>query len=185
MSYYEVLLFLHIALAAVWIGSAVLLHVLAMRSRSSDPAIMAAIGPHGAWIAQRVFVPASLAVLVLGVLLTIEGPWAFDQLWILLALALFAATFVVGLGMIEPTAKRLTEAIQAHGPASAEVLRLDKRLEALSWVDLAILFVVLWDMALKPRGEDVGTLLVAAIALAVAVLNLARVVRAEAAPAAA
>jgi hypothetical protein len=40
-------------------------------------------------------------------------------------------------------------------------------------------------MALKPRGEDVGTLVVAAIALAVAVLNLARVVRAEAAPAAA
>ena len=62
MSYYEVLLFLHISFAAIWIGSALLLHVLTLRSRTSgDPALAAALGPHSQWLAQRLFIPSSFA----------------------------------------------------------------------------------------------------------------------------
>ncbi len=177
MTYYEVLLFGHIAFAAIWVGAAVTLFALSLRSKSADPQIMAAVGPHSAWLAQRIFIPSSLAVLLLGILLVIEGPWGFDQLWILLGFAIFAATFVVGLFMIEPTAKELTEVMQAGGPGSPEATKLDRRLYALSWVDLALLAAVLWDMTLKPRGEDVGALLVLALVLAAAVVNAVRVYR--------
>ena len=185
MSYYGVLLFLHISFAAIWIGSALLLQVLTFRSRTSgDPQLVAALGPHSQWLAQRLFIPASLAVLVLGVLLTIEGPWTFDQLWIVLAFVAFAATFVLGIGMIEPTARKMTAAVQAHGPGSPEAVREDRRLYALGFLDLALLFVVVWDMTLKPTADDVGALIVAALALAAAAANVAWTYRVTAAPAA-
>jgi hypothetical protein len=52
------------------------------------------------------FIPSSLGVLVVGVLLTIDGPWEFDMLWILVGFAGSVATFLVGIGLIEPTARR-------------------------------------------------------------------------------
>jgi uncharacterized membrane protein len=162
----------------------VTLHALAIHSRLSDPRIMAALGPHGSWLAQRIFIPSSLATLVAGILLTIEGPWSFDQLWILLGLGGFAATFLLGIGLIEPGAKKLTQAIETQGPTSAEAARLDRRLEALGWVDIALLFTIVWDMALKPTADDVGTLLVAALVLAAAVVYAVRTYRSsEGAPA--
>ena len=185
MSYYEIVLFLHISFAAIWIGAALLLQALTFRSRTSaDPQVMAALGPHSQWLAQRIFIPSSAAVLVLGILLTIEGPWAFDQLWILLGLAGFAATFALGLGVIEPTTKKMTAAADAHGPGSPEAAREERRLYALSFLDLTLLFVMVWDMTLKPTADDVGTLLVAALALAVAVVNVVRTYRLTDTPAA-
>lgn len=185
MSYYEVLLFLHVALAAVWIGSALLLQVLSFRSRTSgDPGLLAALGPHSQWLAQRLFIPSSLGVLVVGVLLTIDGPWEFDMLWILVGFAGFVATFLVGIGLIEPTARRMTAAVETHGPDSPEAVREDRRLYALGFVDLAILFAVVWDMTLKPTADDVGTLIIAALVVAAAVANVVRTYRVTATPAA-
>ena len=47
-----------------------------------------------AWLAPRLFIPASLSAMILGILLVIDGPWSFDQLWISLALAGWAASFL-------------------------------------------------------------------------------------------
>ena len=185
MSYYEVLLFLHISFVAIWIGSALLLQALTFRARTSGhPELVAALGPHSQWLAQRIFIPSSLAVLVLGILLTVEGPWAFDQLWILLGLAGLAATFALGLGVIEPTTKKMTAAVAAHGPGSPKAAREDHRLYALGFLDLALLFVVVWDMTLKPTADDVRTLGVAALALAAAVVYVVRAYRVTDTPAA-
>lgn len=187
MSYYEILLFLHIGAAAIWLGSAFFFFVLFQRAkRSGDPVLAERLGAHTAWLAQRLFIPASISVLLLGILLAIEGPWSFDQLWILLGLAGFASTFVLGVGVIEPTTKRMHSAIEAHGPAHPRVARQNRRLEALGLLDLTLLFAIVWDMALKPTADDVGTLLVAALALAVAgafVFRAYRSTEAEPAPA--
>ena len=107
MSYYEILLFLHIGAAAIWIGSAFLFFVLLLHAkRSNDPLLAQRLGANIEWLAKRLFIPASLSVLVLGILLTIEGPWSFDQLWILLGLTGMATSFLVGLGVIEPLPRR-------------------------------------------------------------------------------
>lgn len=178
MSYYEVLLFLHIAAVAVWLGSAFLFFVLFQRAKASDDSVLIErLGAHTEWLAKRLFIPASLSVLVLGILLTIEGPWTFDQLWIVLGLAGFAATFVLGVGVIEPTTKKMHAAMEAHGSGHPAVARQNRRLDGLGFLDLSLLFVIVWDMALKPTADDVGTLLVAAFVLAAAGLYVTRVYR--------
>ena len=175
LSYYEILLFLHVGIAAVWIGSAFLFFVLLQRAkRANDPLLAQRLGANVEWLAKRLFIPASLSVLALGILLTIEGPWSFDQLWILLGLGGMAITFLIGIGVIEPTTKKMHAAIEAHGPAHPEVARQSRRLDALGLLDLTLLFAIVWDMVLKPTTNDLGTLVIPALALAAAGLYLFR-----------
>lgn len=185
MSYYEILLFLHIAGATVWLGSGFLLQALFFRAKSTDDNVLIGrISANTEWLAKRIFIPTALLTVLLGILLTIEGPWQFDQLWIVLGLAGFAATFLLGVGMIEPEGKRLHAAMEQHGPMHPATAKHSTRIDALSKLDLVLLFVVVFDMALKPTADDVGTLAIGAAALLAAVAFVVRAYRSPA-PAAA
>src|SRR5688500_15642050 len=166
MSYYEILLFLHVGGAIVWLGSAFLMQILFYRAKSTaNFALVEGISSNTAWLAQRIFIPTAFAMLVLGILLTIEGPWGFDMLWIVLALVGFAATFALGVGVIEPEGKKLGAAAAAHGQGHPEVVWRSRRIDALMKLDLALLWVVVFDMTMKPTGDDVATLAIMAVAL--------------------
>jgi uncharacterized membrane protein len=186
VSYYEVLLFLHVAAAAIWLGAAALFFVLFQRSKMAQDFVLAErLGAHTEWLAKRLFIPASLAVLILGILLTIEGPWSFDQLWILIGLVGMATTFAIGLGVIEPTTKKMHAAIEANGPMHPDVARHKRRLDALGVLDLTLLFSIVWDMVFKPSGDDLAVLVIPAVAVAAATLNAIRVYRSAEEPEAA
>lgn len=166
MSYYEVLLFLHIAAAAVWLGSGFFLQMLVVRaSRVDDAGLMQGLASNSGWLAQRIFIPASLVVLVVGILLTIEGPWSFGDLWIVLGLAGYAFSFLVGILFLEPEGKRIAAAMEAGDQARAGFHI--GRINTVSRIELVVLYLVVAVMALKPTGDDVGTLvLVGAVLLA-------------------
>src|SRR5688572_6631372 len=128
MSYYEVLLFLHIAAAAVWLGSGFFLQMLVWRAgKAGDGPLLQGIASNSGWMAQRIFIPASLVVLIVGILLTIEGPWSFGDLWIVLGLAGYAFSFLVGILFLEPEGKRIASAMQAGdtGRASFHIGRIN------------------------------------------------------------
>jgi len=164
VSYYEVLLFLHIATAVIWLGSGFFVQMLTVRAQQTDDRLlMKQFSSHSAWLAQRIFIPASLSVLVLGILLTIEGPWEFDQLWIVLGLVGYAISFFTGILFLEPEGKRIHRAIEAHGPESPEAAFHLARINIVSWMELVVLFLVVYVMTLKPRVDDTGSLIVAAL----------------------
>ena len=161
MSYYEVLLFLHIAAAAVWLGSGFFLQMLVFRAdKTGDAPLLQGMASNSAWLAQRIFIPASLAVLVVGILLTIEGPWSFGELWIVLGLAGYAFSFLTGIGFIEPEGKRIAAAMEA-GDSDRARLHIS-RINTVSRIELVVLYLVLGTMALKPTGDDTATIVVAA-----------------------
>ena len=166
MSYYEVLLFLHIAAAIVWLGSGFLLQILTSRAESvGDAGLTRGIAANAAWLAQRVFIPASLVVLVLGILLTIEGPWSFGDLWIVFGLAGYAVSFLVGVLFLAPQGERI-HAAMAGGDESRAAF-LIRRINAVSRLELVVLYLVVGAMALKPTGDDTGTLIAGAVVLLV------------------
>ncbi len=178
MTYYEALLFLHVTAAAVWVGAAVLWDVLFFRAkRAGDPALAERVGAHTEWLAKRLFIPASLAVVVLGILLVIEGPWGFGDPWIAIGLAGWATTFVVGVAAIEPQAKRIHAAVQRGGPNDPEVAWRGRRITALNYFDNVLLLLILADMTVKPTGDDVGLLVVGAAIVVVAVALVVRTFR--------
>ena len=159
MSYYEILLFLHIAAAAIWLGSGFFLQMLVFRAEKVDDGpLLQGVASNSGWFAQRIFIPSSLLVLILGILLTIEGPWSFGDLWIVLGLAGYATSFLVGILFLEPEGKRIAAAMQA-GDTSRAGFHV-RRINTVSRMELVVLYLVLGAMALKPTGDDVGTLVI-------------------------
>ena len=191
MSYYEVLLFLHILAAIVWIGTGIAFQLIGFRAEQTrNGPFMQGLAESAEWLTPRLFIPSSLAVLILGILLTIEGPWTFGTLWVLLGLSGFAASFLTGLLFLRVEAQRIDAAIGAHGPESPEARRHVRRINIVQRVELAILLIVVAAMAIKPTGDDTGTLVlfavvaVAAVAFGAWLLRSAPAVDAEPVPAA-
>jgi Predicted integral membrane protein (DUF2269) len=97
---------------------------------------------------------------VLGVLLVFEGPWTFDELWIVLGLVGYAMTFLTGSLVISPQIRRISKVMERDGGMSEAAIAEVRRLFLISRVDLVVLFAVVAVMALKPTADDVGTLVV-------------------------
>jgi uncharacterized membrane protein len=170
MTRYELLLFLHVAAAIVWLGSGFFLQALVFRAeRTRDRALTKSLGDSAEWMARRIFIPASLSVLVLGVLLVLDSPLQFDDLWILVGLGGFLFSFLVGIGLVEPEGKRIGKTIERVGPDHPEVARRIRKINVISRVELVILYLVVADMVLKPTEDDVGSLVVGALIAASAV----------------
>lgn len=176
MSYYEILLVLHVLAAIVWLGSGFMIVTLVFRAeRTDDRVLLKRLAENSKWLAQRVFIPFSLAVLVFGILLTIEGPWGFGDLWIVLGLAGYAVSFLTGILFLEPEGKRIDAAMTAHGSDSPQAAHHLRRINIVQRVELVILFLVVAVMVLKPTGDDTGTLLLgAAIVLVTLALGARR-----------
>lgn len=168
MSRYEILLFLHIAFVILWLGAGFLFHVLAYRAdRASDEAATEKILDDLVSLANTLFIPSSLLVLVFGILLTLDGPWSFGDLWIVLGLVGFAITFATGMLWITPQSKRVRSVMGRDGGLSPEAYALARRLMTFARLDYVVLFLVVFDMAVKPTGDDLGALVLMGVVLVV------------------
>jgi uncharacterized membrane protein len=153
MTLYEFLLFVHVALAIVWVGGGLMMQFFGLRaSMSGDPARLAALGQDIEWIANRVFIPSSLLAFASGVWMVIESDfWGFGDDWIVIGLLLYAVTFLSGLLFLGPESKRVGE-LMAQGSPEGGPRTL--RLIMLARLDLVLLFFLVYDMTVKPEVDD-------------------------------
>lgn len=151
MSLYELLLFIHVLAAAAWFGAALLSLVLVeLTARAGDRPGVLKLGEYEDRVATLLFIPASLIVLVGGIVLTFEGPWSFSgDGWVIAGLAIFAAVFVLGIALIVPAGKKL-KALAASGASDEELDAQIRILRTLSVVDVALLVVAIFFMTVKP-----------------------------------
>ena len=113
------------------------------------------------------FIPASLLALASGVLLVVDSDfYGFGDDWIVFALVLYATTFFAGLLFIGPESGRIGK-LTAEG--SPEAGPRTMRLILLSRLDLVLLFLVIYDMTVKPSFDDPSTILWGLAGAAVAV----------------
>ncbi len=178
MSSYELWLVLHVISVIVWLGTGTGIDLLWLRAeRTREPAEMAKMGELQEWLTPRLFIPASLASLVFGVAVVLDGPWSFADLWIALGLGGFAASFLTGILFLRPQGDKMGEVIARHGPTSPEARRHGKRLLVVGRVQLLLLFLIVVDMVLKPTGDDPWTLVVLGAILVAAIVAGAAAVR--------
>jgi uncharacterized membrane protein len=158
VTWYTFLLFVHVSMAVVWIGGGVMMQLFAVRASGlGDSARMAAVAEDIEFIAVRTFVPASLLAFVSGVLLVVDSDfYGFGDDWIVIGLAIYATTFLAGLLYLGPEAGRVGK-LTAEG--SPEAGQRTLRLIMLARLDLVLLFVMIYDMTVKPNFGDTASIL--------------------------
>jgi uncharacterized membrane protein len=164
MTWYEFLLFVHVTAAVIWLGGAFTFQMYgAVVRHGGDVDEIARFGGRAGVLGERMFVPASLVVILAGVGLMIEGSWNWGQLWVIFALLTFGASFLTGLLVIAPMAKRLP----GVGPATPAGQELIRRLFTILRIDLAYMYAIVFAMTVKPTSDDGWTILLAAAVLVI------------------
>ncbi len=147
---YEVLLFLHILSAVVWVGGAVAVQFLGIRvQRSDDPTELPALARHVVVLGNVGFVPAAVLLLATGAAMTADA-WGFGQTWIQVSIGLWLVSAVAGSVYLAPRAKRVAAMFEAEGPTSVPARRLASRMFVVSRVELLSFVVVIALMVAKP-----------------------------------
>jgi uncharacterized membrane protein len=182
VTFYEFLLFAHIACAVIWVGGAAMFQFFGLRVLSSgDPNRLADFAGIVEWAGLRVLTPAALGALLAGFGLVLESEfWGIGDDWIVIGLILFGISFLAGAGFFGPESGRVRKLIESEGAVAAQG-RI-KRLLVLTRIDLVILFLIVFDMSVKPSFDDGGTL-VGAIVVAAALAALVTVPTLRARPA--
>jgi uncharacterized membrane protein len=176
MTWYEFLLFVHVSCAVIWLGGGFVLQVYGTTvERGGDAEEMAQFAGRAGLLGERLFVPTALIVVLAGIGLMIEGHWSWGRLWIVFALVAYGVSFAVGLGILTPLAKKLPTV----GPATPEGQAIIRRIFAVLRVDLVLLFSIVFAMTVKPTGDDLWTVIIAAaVAIALASVLWVRTSRA-------
>jgi uncharacterized membrane protein len=74
----------------------------------------------------------------------------YDQFWLIFGLIAWALSAATGILFLGPEAKRLNKAAAAHGPQSPEVQERLSRILLVVRVDVALMFLIVFDMVAKP-----------------------------------
>jgi uncharacterized membrane protein len=150
-SWYWLFKLVHVVGAVVWVGGGVMLTILAIRAeRSNDPLDTARIAKQAAFVGQRVFAPVSLLVLLMGIAMVINLHWGWGTTWITIGLVGFLISFLTGLLVLGPQAKRIGELSDSKGAEAPETQAAIQKLLLLARVDMGVLLLVVADMVLKP-----------------------------------
>ena len=147
---YQVLLFIHIVCAFIWVGGAIYAQLLAYRvNRSPDPSELPNLARHIEYIGTRVFLPAAILLFIAGTGMTLQA-WSFGQTWIAVSVALWVLSAVVGAVYLGPRVKRAGELFEAEGPTSVGGRELINRLFLVSRLELIGFVVIIGLMTFKP-----------------------------------
>jgi uncharacterized membrane protein len=147
---YQLLLFVHIVCAVIWVGGAAYAQLLALRvRRSPDPAELPHLARHFEYIGTRVFLPAALLLFLAGVGMTLQA-WSFGQTWIAVSVALWVLSAVMGAVYLGPRVKLAAELFEAEGPTSQAGRALLDRLFLVSRLELISFAVIIGLMTFKP-----------------------------------
>jgi len=150
-SWYEVFKSIHVLAAVIWLGGGAIITILAWKAqRTKDYGQLLQIGKQAEWLSMRVFVPASLTVLAMGIVLMHKGDWGYDHFWVLFGLIAWGVSFLVGATFLGPEAGRLSKLIEAKGPEDPEVIARLNRVIAVARADIVLVLLVAADMVAKP-----------------------------------
>jgi uncharacterized membrane protein len=149
--WYAFLRVVHVVVAVFWVGGGVLLTVLGLRAeRSDDPNEIATLARQAAFAGEKLFAPAGLIVLLMGIGMMIDTNWGWGKFWIVAGLVGYALTFVTGIGVLSPLAKKVDVLMSEQGPTAPATQAAIRRILLVARFDVAVLLLVVADMVTKP-----------------------------------
>jgi uncharacterized membrane protein len=150
-SWYDTFMAVHVLCVVVWIGGGALLTIFGiLAQRAQDGEQLTQIARMAAFAGERIFAPAGLIVVAMGVAMVLNAHLGFGHFWLIFGLLGFLTTFVLGIAVLGPMAKRANEMIAAKGPNDPEVQAYAGKILLIARADVAMLLLVIVDMVTKP-----------------------------------
>ncbi|HVU77871.1 MAG TPA: DUF2269 family protein [Gaiellaceae bacterium] len=150
-NWYALFKAVHVVFAVIWIGGGSLLIVNGIRAqRADEPKTVVLVAQQAAFAGEKIFAPAGLVVFLMGIAMMINTSWGWGHFWIVAGLIGYAATFVTGVAVLSPLAKKIAASAEANGPEHPETLALIDRILFVGRIDVALLMLVIVDMVTKP-----------------------------------
>jgi len=150
-AWYSAFKVIHVLSAIIWIGGGVLLVILgAMAVRKNDPEEMAHVARQAALVGEKIFAPAGGIVVVMGIAMMTNAHFDWGQFWIVAGLIGYAITFVTGVGVLSPLAKKIVVSTKEKGASDPATIALVHRILLIARLDVMMLVLVVVDMVVKP-----------------------------------
>lgn len=151
MTTYDVLVAAHVVGAVSWVGGNTLLQITGSRvikRQNSDE--MEGFVSDINWLAPRWFIPVSLWTVAFGIAAAIDGPWSFGDFWITAGLTMFIISFLLGAAYVGPNTEKLAKIGETEGVASGPYLAQLGKILFAARVELALLWLTVLVMVIKP-----------------------------------
>jgi uncharacterized membrane protein len=150
-SWYLVFKSIHVLAAIIWLGGGAVITLLAWRAqRAKDNLQLLQIAKQAEWLSLRLFVPASLTVVVMGVVLMHKGDWGYGHFWTLFGIIAWVVSFLVGAAFLGPEAGKLAKLVEAKGPDDPDVIARINRIISVARTDVVLVLLIAADMVAKP-----------------------------------
>ena len=150
MSWYELLLTIHIAAVGLWLGSGITIATLGSRALAVDPPSFGPLALQAGWWAGRAHPGAAVVILIAGILMVIDADLSFGDAWISIAIGGWIVLMALSGGVIGRASTQLMEGIQERGGYTADLRPVASRLLLSSRVESVLLVLVIADMVAKP-----------------------------------
>ena len=149
--WYAIFRVAHVGVAVFWVGGGILLTVLGLKAEASDdPNEVVTLARWAGFVGEKLFAPAGLVVLFMGIGMMINTNWGWGKFWVVAGLVGYALTFVTGIALLSPQAKKIEALSESKGPTDPETLAAISRVLLIARLDIAVLLLVVADMVTKP-----------------------------------
>jgi uncharacterized membrane protein len=150
-AWYSAFKAVHVIAAVIWIGGGALLMILGIvAERKGDPVELATVARQAAMVGEKLFAPAGIVVVAMGVAMMVNTNWGWGKFWVIAGLVGYAITFVTGVAVLSPMTKKIAALTQEKGPNDPETAAAITRVLQIVRVDVAMLLLVVVDMVVKP-----------------------------------
>lgn len=151
-TWFSIFKLIHVCIAVFWVGGGLLITGLAIRAQiSKDPRELTTIARQAAFVGEKLFAPAGGIVLAMGIAMVINSPdIGFGDTWVTIGLVGWAISFITGVAVLSPRAKKLAGLLETAGDAAPETQAAIRQIMLIARVDVALLLVVVMDMLMKP-----------------------------------
>jgi uncharacterized membrane protein len=173
-SIFNWVLFAHIIFAIIWVGSAVVLEILEWEAvHTSKREHLAATLHRSSWFGARVFAPSAVFTLITGIIAVAVGKPTFSQAWVIIALVAVVVVSALGGGVIGRKSAQLAARLDDPAVSEGEVERGLMGIRWAVYLDLAILFFIVFDMVMHPATLDPAFLVVSGAFFVVVIAAIA------------
>lgn len=141
----------HVIAAVIWIGGGALLMILGIAAeRKRDPVELATVARQAAMVGERLFAPAGIVVVAMGIAMMLNTNWGWGKFWVIAGLVGYAITFVTGVAVLSPMTKRIAALTEEKGATHPETAAAITRVLQIVRIDVSMLLLVVVDMVVKP-----------------------------------